>query len=66
MPDIAAMALPSMGGYCVEDQDKAEKALPPDIHEELVKKSEHGVFINGVISWVLVQKETNPPEFGRT
>ena len=59
--DMAGTALPSMGGHCVEDPD-GKKALPPDIHVELVKHSEHGVIVNSVISWILVQKETNPPE----
>ena len=44
------------------DPVMGRKALPPDIHEELVKNSEHGIIINGIISWILVQKETNPPE----
>ena len=59
---MAGTAIPSMGGYCVEDPVMRIKALPPDIHEELVKNSDHGIIFNGVISWILVQKETNPPE----
>ena len=46
----------------MEDPVMRIKALPPDIHEELVKNSEHGIIFNGIISWILVQKETNPPE----
>ena len=26
------------------------------------RDSEHGIIFNGIISWILVQKETNPPE----
>jgi hypothetical protein len=59
---MADTALPSMGGYCMVDPDMGRKALPPDIHGEIVKHGEHGVIFNGVISWILVQKETNPPE----
>ena len=29
---------------------------------ELVKHGDNGVIVNGVISWIMVQKETNPPE----
>ena len=59
---MAGAVLPSMGGYCEVEQDLGRRALPPDIHAEIVKHGEHGVVINGVISWILVQKETNPPE----
>ena len=59
---MAGPVLPSMGGHCVGDQESGKMSLPPDIHSELIKNSEHGVIINGVISWILAQKETNPPE----
>ena len=51
-----------MGGHCQEDPNLGRKTLPPDIHSEMVKHGEHCVIVNGVISWITVQKETNPPE----
>ena len=51
-----------MGGHCQEDANLGLKTLPPDMHEELVKHGDNGVIVNGVISWIMVQKETNPPD----
>ena len=44
------------------DQGTGKMSLPPDIHSEIVNHSDHGVIINGVISWIIAQKETNAPE----
>ena len=60
--EMSTAALPSMGGHCQEDPNLGRKTLPPDIHSEMVKHGEHGAIVNGVISWITVQKETNPPQ----
>ena len=59
---MVGLVLPSLGGYCTEDPGTEEKTLPPDIKSEMVKHGEHGVIINGVVSWILAQKDTNAPE----
>ena len=63
---MAGLVLPSLGGYCKEEVDISRKALPPDLHNELVKHSDYGVIVNGVVSWIIVQKETNPPEIWKS
>ena len=55
-----------MGGHCQDDPNLGRKTLPPEMHSELVKHGENGVIVNGVISWILVQRETNPPEIWKS
>ena len=48
------------------DANLGLKTLPPDMHGELVKHGDNGVIVNGVIAWIMVQKETNPPEIWKS
>ena len=49
-----------MAGLCPEENGK--RSLPPDLISEMEKNSEHGIIVNGVINWILVQRETNAAE----